>query len=198
MEPPIKKAQSLPIAEERKKLLSQLADYIRNKAVNDGIADLNFICTHNSRRSHFGQVMAAVAAWHYNVPVRTWSGGVEVTAFNPRAIASLRRLGMAIPEIAGENPKYEVTFAKDALPILCFSKTYDDTHNPQSGFAAVMVCSSAEQNCPFVAGADKRISITYEDPGNADGTPDEAQVYDERALQILSEMLYVFSLIKLS
>jgi arsenate reductase len=46
----------------------------------------------------------------------------------------------------------------------------------------------------FIAGAEKRIPITYEDP--FDNTPQQAEKYQERSLQIATEMLYVFSQIK--
>jgi arsenate reductase len=45
-----------------------------------------------------------------------------------------------------------------------FSKKYDDEFNPKSEFAAIMTCSQADGGCPFIAGAEKRIPITYEDP----------------------------------
>lgn len=184
------------ITAERKAKLAQIADYIQLKRDKGEIAHLNFICTHNSRRSHLAQILSAVAAWHYKIPVQTWSGGSEVTAFNPRAIAALKRMGIKVSDETGENPHFKVTFAIDGPTIECFSKTFDDPYNPQNGFAAIMVCSSADANCPFVGGAEKRISITYEDPGNSDGTPNESDVYDLRALEILSEQLYAFSLIQ--
>jgi arsenate reductase len=48
----------------------------------------------------------------------------------------------------------------------------------------------------FIAGAEKRIPITYEDPKAFDNTPQQAEKYQERSLQIATEMLYVFSQIK--
>ena len=184
------------IDKDRQSKLEILAQYIQAKKDQGKVAQLNFICTHNSRRSHFGQMLSAIAAWHFGVKVQTWSGGVEVTAFNPRAIAALRRMGIHISHEQGINPHYQVIFAPEAPTIVGFSKTFDDPHNPQEAFCAIMVCSSAEQNCPFVAGAEKRIAITYEDPGNADNTPQEANTYDERARQMLTEQLFVFSIIK--
>ena len=56
-----------------------------------------------------------------------------------------------------------------------------------------MTCSQADGGCPFIAGAEKRIPITFEDPKNSDNTPEQAQVYAERSLQIATEMFYVFS-----
>ena len=59
-----------------------------------------------------------------------------------------------------------------------------------------MTCSHADGNCPFIAGAEKRIPITYEDPKLFDNTEQQAAKYEERSLQIATEMLYIFSQIK--
>ena len=72
----------------------------------------------------------------------------------------------------------------------------DDDFNPKSDFAAIMTCSQADEGCPFVPGAEKRIPITYEDPKAFDGTPEQAQKYRERSEQIATEMFYVFSQIQ--
>ncbi len=60
-----------------------------------------------------------------------------------------------------------------------------------------MTCSQADEGCPFIAGAEVRIPITFEDPKKSDNTPEQTQVYAERSLQIAAEMLYVFSSIKI-
>ena len=73
----------------------------------------------------------------------------------------------------------------------CWSKKYDDAPNPQQDFCAVMTCSEADKNCPIVFGALDRISLPYNDPKEADGTPEEAARYDERCLQIAAELWYV-------
>ena len=59
-----------------------------------------------------------------------------------------------------------------------------------------MTCSQADGGCPFIAGADKRIAITYEDPKAFDNSAQQAQKYYERSLQIATELFYVFSKIK--
>jgi hypothetical protein len=96
----------------------------------------------------------------------------------------------------GVNPLYEVTFAEGADPVKAFSKTYDDAFNPQTNFAAVMTCSHADTNCPLVAGASARIALTYNDPKDFDGTPQETKMYEERVREIGRELLYAFSLVK--
>jgi len=183
------------IAEERRQQLSPLVHYIRRQSAAGRPVKLTFICTHNSRRSHLSQVWARTAAAHYGVAnVESFSGGTEATAFNPRAVAALRRAGFEIPDVpAIGNPKYEVKWHAAATPMVCFSKKYDQSLNPASGFAAVMTCTQADQACPVVAGADVRIAIPYEDPKAFDDTPDEQRMYDERTAQIARELLYVFA-----
>ena len=185
------------IPDERKERLQKLALFVRDKIKVGEEAKLIFICTHNSRRSHMGQLWARVAADYYGVSdVRTFSGGTEATAFNPRAVAALERADFAIEKISeSDNPHYRVGYASDAPTQEAFSKKYDDTVNPSENFAAIMTCSQADANCPFVPGATLRIAIPYEDPKEADGTPEEATRYDERSKQIATEMLYCFSLV---
>jgi arsenate reductase len=177
------------IPAERKALLHKLADYLVQQ--QNSPARLNFICTHNSRRSHIAQVWAAAGAAYFGLPaVETYSGGTEATAFNPRAVKALQRAGFQIDSPGGENPHYQVTFAKASEPLICYSKTFDDPANPKAGFAAIMTCSDADENCPFIPGADFRLPLTYDDPKAADGTPEETARYDERVRQIGREILY--------
>jgi hypothetical protein len=185
------------IPHERKKILQSLANWMNAKIANDEPVKLNYICTHNSRRSHFGQVWGATAARWYGVPnTETYSGGVEVTAFNPNAIAALKRAGFEIEkEAEGVNPRYRVKGADD-FSVTCFSKKFDDVENPLSGFAAVMTCSEVETNCPYVPGAEAKFSTTYNDPKAFDNTPNQDDEYSARCRQIALENLYLMSLVK--
>lgn len=186
------------ISTERKATLEKIADYIKKKMSEGKPANLISICTHNSRRSHFAQVWASVAGSYYGIRnIYSFSGGVEVTAFNPNAIAALERAGFHIhAESSTENPIYDVQFDEQAFPALCFSKLYSDAENPQKDFAAIMVCGSAEESCPLVNGADQRFSLTFEDPKDFDGTPQQNEKYDERCKEIATQMMYLFSKVK--
>jgi arsenate reductase len=186
------------IATERKEILQPLIDYIQNKVTNQEEIRLNLICTHNSRRSHLSQVWAQTASAYYNIRnVFCYSGGTEATAMFPMVAKTLDEQGFKIKTISeGNNPVYSIKYCQNEHPIICFSKKYDDDFNPVSDFAAIMTCSSADQGCPFIAGAEKRIPITYEDPKAFDNTPQQAEKYEERSLQIAAEMFYVFSKIK--
>lgn len=180
------------IPAERKESLDLIAVFVKERKAAGATADLTFICTHNSRRSHLSQLWAATAAWSFGQDhVRTYSGGTEATAFNQRAVAAVERAGFQVGKPEGKNPVYEVSFAKDHAAERCWSKKYDDAANPQKDFCAVMTCSEADKNCPIVFGALDRISLPYNDPKEADGTPEEAARYDERCLQIAAELWYV-------
>jgi protein-tyrosine phosphatase/arsenate reductase len=183
------------ISEERKFILSKITDYVKKKQSENKPVHLVYVCTHNSRRSHFGQVWAHVAARYYNTEnVHTYSGGTEATAFNPNAINALKRIGFEIKKLTEDkNPLYEVYHDMNDKPSICFSKKYDDVSNPHKEFAAIMTCSDAEENCPFIPGVELRIGTTYDDPKAFDHTPQQDAKYDERCRQIALENLYVFS-----
>jgi arsenate reductase len=183
--------ESAEIDGSRRQLLEPLSQYISQKLKNGELPKLNFICTHNSRRSQLAQVMAQIAAIYYGFKVECYSGGTEATEFNINAINALRDFGFYVEKSAGNNPMVLVHY-NQSNPVKCFSKIYDDKANPKEGFAAVMTCSDADDNCPVVFGADARFSLKYDDPKASDGTGRESQVYGERLNQIAAEMLYTF------
>lgn len=188
----------ISILKERQVVLQPLIDYTQNKVNRRQEVRLNFICTHNSRRSHLAQIWAQTAAAHFDIKnVFCYSGGSEVTALFPMVVTILQQSGFKIKPIIREpNTIYAIKYGENELPIIGFSKTYDDDFNPRSEFAAIMTCSQADGSCPFIAGAEKRISITFEDPKEFDNTVQQVQKYQERSLQIAIEMFYVFSQIK--
>ena len=189
----IKNFNSIP--DTRKHILKQLTDFVETKVKKNEKAELIFICTHNSRRSHISQIWGQTAAAYYGIGnVLCHSGGTEATAFNPRAVKAMEEAGFKINATSNDaNPVYEVEFSDEANEVIAFSKKYDSASNPQKGFAAVMTCSHADENCPVVFGMEKRISLPYNDPKDFDGTPQEAARYSERVREIGTEILYAFS-----
>lgn len=187
------------ISIERKTVLQPLVDFIQSKTDTKAIINLNFICTHNSRRSHLSQVWAQTIANYYRITdVFCYSGGTEATALFPSAAEALESSGFKIEKLSNENnPVYAIKYSKTHHPVIGFSKTFDADFNPSSEFAAIMTCSSADKGCPFIAGAEQRIPITFEDPKAFDNTPLQAEKYKERSLQIATELKYVFSKIDL-
>ena len=186
------------ISEERKEILQPLADYIQSKTDAKEPIRINFICTHNSRRSHLSQVWAQTMAFYFNIKnVQCYSGGTESTALFPMVAETLKNTGFQIETISeGKNPIYSIKYADNEPAVIGFSKKLDDAFNPKSEFAAVMTCSQADGGCPFIVGAEKRIPITFEDPKAFDNTPQQAEKYQERSFQIATELMYIFAQIK--
>jgi len=180
------------IEPERREVLDQFATFIREQNAKGQTPRLVFICTHNSRRSHMGQVWATAAAKMCGVKIAAYSGGTEVTKFNPRAVAALERAGVHIEQTTDdEDPVYHVKVGEGVPSLACFSKKYGDPPNPKHDFAAIMTCDQADAQCPVVQGAIARFHTGYVDPKAADGTKDEQKAYDERCAQIAREVLYV-------
>lgn len=187
-------SEALLIPQERQLELRQVATWIAGRLAVGQHADLVFICTHNSRRSHFSQIWAAIAAFRHGLGgVRTFSGGTEVTAMNERVADSLRRSGLvvSVEDPAVTNPRFHVRYSVTQPPLECFSKIHHQLPNPSHDYCAVMTCSHADDACPVVPGCSLRVPVRYTDPKVADGTPDETRIYDERSQQICREMLYL-------
>jgi arsenate reductase len=194
----IKELNADTISEERKEVLQALIDYIQSKSLNNQEVRLNFICTHNSRRSHLSQIWAQTMASYFDVKnVNCYSAGTEATTLFPAIVETLKKSGFQVEILSqNENPVYSIKFADNERPIIGFSKTIASNFNPKSEFAAIMTCSQADGDCPYISGAERRIPITFEDPKIADNTPQQEVKYMERSLQIAAELFYVFSKIK--
>jgi len=183
---------SIPV--KRKEILLKITQYIQQRKDLNKPISLVYICTHNARRSFFGQIWAQTAASYFQIKnTQTFSGGMEVTACHPNAIQALQNQGFEIEKTSNEKNSIYAIAIDNEMEIDCFSKLYDDEQNPKNDFVAIMVCSDAETNCPFIPEAALRISTTYDDPKEFDGTPLEEEKYLERANQIALECLYVFS-----
>lgn len=187
-----------PIREERKAVLMNLTEFVQRRIQQGKPISINFICTHNSRRSHFSQIWAQIASAYFDIPgVISYSGGTESTAVYSKVIETLQEQGCKVIKISdSENPTYAIRYDEDHHPIIGFSKKYDHPFNPVHGFAAVMTCSQADGGCPFIPGAEQRIAIPFEDPKVSDGTESQTETYHETSLLIGAEMFYIFSQIK--
>ena len=153
-----------------------------------------YLCTHNSRRSHFSQVWGCVASVLFGYKeIETYSGGTVATACHPNTIEALRQLGFQITcaDLDADNPHYKVYYSTDNF-IDCYSKANTESVLPQKDFIAIMTCSDSDDNCPLVPGAKKRFSTTYDDPKEFDESANPVDHYKERSLQIAHEALYTF------
>lgn len=190
---------NISVSKERKDVVQPLIDYIQSKVDLNQEIRLNFICTHNSRRSHLSQIWAQTLAFQFGISsVFCYSGGTEATAMFPKVAETLGNQGFKIQKLNQENnPVYTVKFSENQAPIICFSKKYNDEFNPKNNFGAIMTCNNADEGCPIVFGAEARFPIKYDDPKAFDGTELMNEKYAESSLEIASEMYFVFSKIKI-
>lgn len=186
------------ISKERKKQIEELANYIANKLNQHKEVNLNFICTHNSRRSHISQLWALAVSNYFGITnILCYSGGTEATAFNHRSVKALKKVGFDIQKLDdSSNPKYICKIGENLPEIISFSKKYDDPSNPQNEFIAVMVCSDADHNCPYIPAAESRFSLNYEDPKRFDNTLHEEKEYDNTVQLIGREITHLFKIVK--
>lgn len=180
-------------SEERKLILDQVCTYIRDSKGQD--VALNFICTHNSRRSQFAHIWAQTLAKYYkHNNINCYSAGAERTAVYPQVIKTLRKQGFDISAQSAENnPVYQLKYSDELSPIEAYSKTIDDQDFENLKFAAIMTCAHAQESCPVIPNASVKIALNYEDPKRYDGTELEETKYVEKSLEIAREMKYIFA-----
>ena len=141
----------MEISDKRTFVLNEIAKYIFKTKSENKIPKLNFICTHNSRRSQFCQFWATFFSKYYNTKCEAFSGGTVETKVNKNVINNIRNYGFDISFKESNNPIYSIKFKNQNLGNY-FSKLYHNFENPKSGFAAIMTCSDAENNCPLIEG----------------------------------------------
>ena len=185
----------MEVLDNRAFVLNEIANYIYKTISENKIPKLNFICTHNSRRSQFCQFWATFFSYYYNIKCEVFSGGTLETEVNKAVINNIKNYGFNISFVELNNPVYSIKLKNQNLGNY-FSKLYHDFKNPKSKFAAIMTCSDAENNCPLVKGAEIKFSLQYEDPKKYDGTKIEKTEYKKTSEKIASEMNYLFYKIK--
>lgn len=189
---------SVAISEDRRQLLINIADKIIEEYKKKGFLNLNFICTHNSRRSQMGQVWAFFAAEYFTIKdIRSFSGGTEVTAFHRNTVKCLQKVGFefSVLDFSHQNPKYLITFNGTEKSMIGFSKTYDEKIN-ELPYIAITTCDSADQNCPFIPDAIYRFHLPYTDPKNFENTEFQQEKYLETCKKIAAEIFTIFKIVK--
>lgn len=169
--------------------LKEIAAFIRQKQKMGETAEIVFVCTHNSRRSQFAQAMAEILGAYFGINIKAYSAGTEATAVYPTVIQTLEDEGF-VAEKDGE--KTQLTYGRQDESLHLWSKTISDSSLPKSDFLAVMVCSDADEACPIIPGAEKRIALPFRDPGFSDGTPQETKAYLTCMRDIGAHLLWVF------
>ena len=195
-----KSHKKLVLDANRRTLLVDISDSIKDSYLqNNKLANINFICTHNSRRSQLGQIWAFFASHYFGLNIFSFSGGTEVTAFHRNTVRTLKEVGFSfgIEEFSHQNPIYRISFEGTKDFILGFSKTFDHPIN-KSPYIAITTCNSADQNCPYIAEATYRFHLPYTDPKEFDGSSKQHAAYLKANEKIASEVYFIFDRIKKS
>ncbi|WP_456376669.1 hypothetical protein [Lutibacter sp.] len=190
--------KELEIDETRVKLLQSIALFIASEIKDDKPVNLNYICTHNSRRSQLAQVWSSYACTYFKLKnIESFSGGTAATTFFRNTVKTLQEVGFKFQllKFSHQNPEYLISYKNSTNPIVGFSKLYDNEHN-KSPFIAVTTCSNADENCPFIPNATQRFHLPFTDPKIFDGTLYQAEKYLETNKQIAGEIHFIFKNIK--
>jgi arsenate reductase len=108
-----------------------------------------FLCTHNSARSQMAEgLLRSLAGDEFEV----YSAGTEATFVRPLAIKAMQELGI---DISRQESKTLERYLKDRFDYV------------------ITVCDSANEACPFFAGAKQRLHWSFPDPSKAQGTEDD-------------------------
>jgi arsenate reductase len=175
-------------------ILQPLAQAMARQWERYGHIQLHFICTHNSRRSQLAQAWGHALAADLQLPITSYSGGVEVTACHPNTLAALLRAGFVLVKTeTTTQPTYWVQW-KNGAPLPLYSKLFDDPVNPSHQFIAAMTCAEADEHCPFIPGAEQRLPLGYTDPKAWDATPEAVAAYDRTSAHIKQELTALFQL----
>ena len=186
------------IDDSRKELLNKIVIQIVVERKKIKKVKLNFICTHNSRRSQLAQVWAHYAIQYFKLKqIKSYSGGTEITSVHKNIIRTLQcaDFKFLLIEFSHKNPVYEISYKSMKKPIIIFSKPYDDVSNKKP-FIAITTCGTADKNCPFIPDALKKIHLPYIDPKYSDNTTESSKIYLETSLQIAAEMHFIFKRVK--
>lgn len=189
--------EEVSIAEDRSQHLHTIALAIVDEIKLHKKVALNFICTHNSRRSQLAQVWSYYLASYYSLPIVSYSGGTEVTAFHRNTLQTLRDAGFdfKLKNFSHLNPLYDIRFSSNVKPLVGFSKLYDDPMHTLP-FMAITTCTSADENCPFIPNAIARFHLPFIDPKHSDGTDHQEATYNKTNAIIAAEIGYLFKRVK--
>lgn len=187
---------NIEVSNKRVFLINEIVNYIYKKTSENKIPKLNFICTHNSRRSQLCQFWASFFSNYYNIKCEVYSGGTVETEVHKSVLNNISDYGFNISFKECNNPIYSIKFKNQNLGNY-FSKFYYNFENPKNEFAAIMTCSDAENNCPVVEGSEIKFSLPYEDPKKYDKSKNEKNEYKKTSETIASEMNYLFKTIKI-
>ena len=193
----ILKSIDMGLEKDRKDKLIELAQIIKKNHDQQNIVKIIFICTHNSRRSQFSQVWAHISSLYFKLDfLAFYSGGTEVDSVNLNVINALSNSGLKIEKKQTGEKVYLLKSSKRDNGINLYSKEYSCKSNPAKHFIAIMTCFNADQMCPVIKGADKKVFLPYPDPRTSDQTGLEKKIYGKINAVIAKEMFYLMKQLK--
>ena len=187
------------IPPSRREELIRISDYISGCRSNGKKTTILFVCTHNSRRSIYAQAWLYAASIYFDLDrIESLSGGTEASEVKDTVISTLKDAGF---NVTGDNhkegnPAYSLSAGEGIHGIILRSEIFSEVSGPGVGFAAVMVCSDADEACPIVPGAEARFPLHYDDPKSSDGTDSENERYTETCRRIAREIFFMAENIK--
>ena len=128
--------------------------------------------------------------------IKPYSGGTEIETVNLNVINSLINSGLKIEKTHKGKAIYLLKSFKKDKGINLYSKVYNSKLNPSKHFIAIMTCSDADQMCPVIKGAEKKVSLPYSDPRVSDNTGLKKEVYNQTCSIIAKEMFYLMKQVK--
>jgi arsenate reductase len=190
-------SKKIQLPELRKKILLEISKSMAKEYIKTNVAHVNFICTHNSRRSQLGQVWAYYAAHYFNLNIHAFSGGTEITAFYRNTLKTLQSVGFdfEVTDFSHDNPKYLISFQGSKNSVVGFSKRFDNALNIEP-YIAITTCNNADKNCPFIPSALARFHLPFEDPKASDHSPEQEATYLKTSEQIAAEVFFIFTEVK--
>ncbi len=192
--------KELHINENRKHLLTSIANFVVSELKQHKPVNLNYICTNNSRRSQLSNIWSCYAANYFKLnTIKSFSGGTCVTSFYRNTVKTLQQAGFVfkLSEFSHHNPVYSIEYENCATPILAFSKLYNDAFNAVP-FIAITTCSNADEHCPFISEAIQRFHVPFNDPKTFDNTLYASEKYVEINKQIAGEIHFIFKSISIT
>ena len=187
----------ITLSADRKNLLLNISETITKEYKKEGVVNLNFISTQNSRSSQLGQVWGFFASDYFNLNIHSFSGGTEVSSFYRNTIKTLQKANFTfhLENFSHQNPKYLISFNGSSKSILGFSKRYDHIEN-KNPFIAIITCNTANTKCSFIPEAIYRFHLPFVDLKSYDRSDLHDEIYLKTNQQIAAEIYFIFEEVK--
>ena len=157
--------ENLVLDDQRTALLQTIAKSIIQLISEKRKINLNFICTHNSRRSQLAQVWSSYASSYFKLnKIESFSGGTEVSAFFRNTVKTLQEVGFIFQliEFSHQNPYYSISSHQHVKPIIGFSKLVEHEINKKRyDDSELYCCSGIGGYCVIISPTNSTILASF-------------------------------------